>query len=127
MGLDMYLNRVNNNENNGGNEIYYWRKCNHIHDWFIRNGNLNDNFNAGDSPLTINKDLAQKLIDELKIVIENHDKAAELFPTASGFFWGNTDYDEWYYKSLQETRVTLITEFLNTDWDNEHWEYSCWW
>lgn len=124
MGLDMYLNRTGKNKNE---EIYYWRKCNQVHDWFIRNGNLDEDFNFSDPSLIIDKDLARKFIDELKIVIENHDKAEELFPTASGFFWGNTDYDEWYFENLKNTYTKLIGEFVETDWDNEHWEYICWW
>ena len=124
MGLDMYLNRKSENKNE---EIYYWRKCNQIHNWFIRNGNLDEDYNAGDPSLVIDKDLARKFIDELKIVIEDHSKAEELFPTASGFFWGNTAYDDWYFNDLKNTYTALIGEFVNTDWDNEHWEYNCWW
>ena len=124
MGLDMYLNRVSKNKNE---EIYYWRKCNQIHNWFIRNGNLDEGYNAGDPSLVIDKDLARKFIDELKIVIENHGKAEELFPTASGFFWGDTAYDDWYFDDLKDTYIALMGEFVNTDWDNEHWEYTCWW
>ena len=120
----MYLNRKSENKNE---EIYYWRKCNQIHNWFIRNGNLDEDYNAGDPSLVIDKDLARKFIDELKIVIENHGKAEELFPTASGFFWGNTAYDDWYFEDLKDTYTALIGEFVNTDWDNEHWEYNCWW
>ena len=124
MGLDMFLNTVSKNKNE---EIYYWRKCNQIHNWFIRNGNLDESYNAGDPALVIDKDLARKFIDELKIVIENHGKAEDLFPTASGFFWGDTAYDDWYFDDLKDTYTALIGEFVNTDWDNEHWEYTCWW
>ncbi len=32
--------------------------------------------------------------------VENKEPILE---TGSGFFWGNTDYDEWYWNELQAT------------------------
>lgn len=98
-----------------------------IHNWFLRNGRLDEDFNCNTPPLVIDKDLAKKFLSELAIVNNDHGKAEELFPTASGFFWGSTLYDEWYYDDLKNTYNVLIKEYNNTDWKNEHWEYSCWW
>lgn len=129
MGLDMYLNKIkmDGSGNTHSTEIKYWRKCNQIHDWFLRHGNLDYSFNAGNEPLYVDKEMAKQFLNELKIAIEDHEKAKELFPTADGFFWGSPEYDEWYYKDLQKTRADLVGAYLDTDWDNEHWEYSCWW
>lgn len=37
--------------------------------------------------------------------------ASELLPTASGFFFGGTEYDEWYYKDVEYTEKKL-TELI---------------
>lgn len=103
MGLDMYLYKktdsmIDNDEPKNiedYNEIYYWRKANMIHNQFLRNGELDEDFNCNTPPLIIDKDLAKKFLSELAIVNSDYDKAEELFPTASGFFWGDTLYDEW--------------------------------
>jgi hypothetical protein len=34
-------------------------------------------------------------------------KASELLPTTDGFFFGGTDYDEWYLNGLDRTIVAL--------------------
>lgn len=129
MGLDMYLNKIKVYEdgNTYSTEIRYWRKCNQIHDWFLRHGNLDHSYNAGNEPLYIDKGIAKQFLDELKIVNENHEKAKELFPVAEGFFWGSAEYDEFYFNDLKETFNDLLGVYLDTDWDTEHWEYSCWW
>lgn len=38
---------------------------------------------------------------------------AELLPTASGFFFGGTDYDEWYFKDVEDT-IKIINDVLDT-------------
>jgi hypothetical protein len=35
--------------------------------------------------------------------MDQQELAAELLPTTSGFFFGSTDYDEWYYTDIQRT------------------------
>jgi hypothetical protein len=37
------------------------------------------------------------------MVIANPEVAESLLPTTSGFFFGSTDYNEWYLKDLQAT------------------------
>ena len=54
-------------------------------------------------------------------VIENPERAEELLPTKSGFFFGSVDIDEWYMKELERT-VKSIDAALNlpTAWDFEY-------
>lgn len=67
MGLDMYLYKktdsvIDNDEPENiedGDEIYYWRKANMIHNWFLRNGELDEDFNCNTPPLIIDKELAK--------------------------------------------------------------------
>ena len=60
-------------------------------------------------------------------VISNPEIAEELLPTQSGFFFGSTNYDQWYLDDLEET-VEIIDKVLETtDFENEHIVYSAWW
>ena len=45
------------------------------------------------------------------IVKEQKDKAPELLPTQSGFFFGGTNYDEYYFESNDYT-IGIIEEIL---------------
>lgn len=59
---------------------------------------------------------------ELKALRE-HTKAKELLPTTDGFFFGNTDYDEYYFRKVENVRDfcrRLLDEVLpNLDEDEE--------
>lgn len=78
--------------------IGYMRKANAIHAYIV------DHFAAG-------RDNCQEIelgVDELKElkavvdeVLADHSKASEKLPTRSGFFFGSTEYDEWYFKGLK--------------------------
>ena len=69
---------------------------------------------AADDTITISTSevtLGEPIIEDGAFVT-NPELAAELLPTASGFFFGNTDYDEWYLKDIGHT-VDVIDEALN--------------
>ena len=138
MGLDMYLNRriyVENWDDNpieehievtlkkGGkkvklnnptyiiDQLMYWRKANSIHKWFVDNcGGGEDNCEE----IYVGKDSLRKLKEVIEKVLSDHNKANELLPTSSGFFFGGTEYDEWYFKDLSET-LEVINEVLDDD------------
>jgi hypothetical protein len=129
MGLDMYLKRehyVKNWDHNpeekkfditvirGGKpysidpekicyiteEVMYWRKFNALHNWVV-----NHCANGVDECQRIhmsNDDLVD-LYNILKEVSVNNDKAEELLPTTSGFFFGGTEYDEYYFDQVNRT------------------------
>lgn len=81
-------------------EIGYWRKANQIHNWFV------ENCNAGaDDQQTylVHPELLMDLKDRCEQVLATPALAAKLLPTVSGFFFGSTDYDEWYVQDLQDT------------------------
>lgn len=109
MGLDMYLlgveTKFDQHDYNIGmvrtmTEIGYWRKANAIHKWFVDNvqDGIDDckNYFVDPSQLEELKELCQE-------VLNNPKKAKELLPTESGFFFGPTEYDEWYFSDLRDT------------------------
>lgn len=141
MGLDMYLNAKHfywhNDEKPKLPEIpdgyeleeiqvqaAYWRKANQIHDWFVTEvqGGEDD---CGS--YFVSRDQLRTLRDLCKEVLEDKSKAAELLPTKSGFFFGGTEYDEWYFKDLEATVEQIdkvIEAFPEPKW---YFEYRSSW
>jgi hypothetical protein len=105
MGLDQYLYQKLPEEEM--KEVFYWRKSNHFHKWFVDNCQ-NENDDCGTYPVSweqlqelldiINKILYCEFKDNKKNILSALDKtqielAEELLPTQSGFFFGGTEYD----------------------------------
>ena len=51
------------------------------------------------------------MLEVCKTVLEDNSKAKELLPTQSGFFFGATQYDEYYIRDIQDT-VKIIEDLL---------------
>jgi len=81
-------------------EIMYWRKANSIHSWFVENvqGGLDE---CQKSEVEIEK--LEELRDICGEIIDHNHLAEEMLPSTSGFFFGSTDYDEWYWEDIQRT------------------------
>jgi len=111
MGLDMYLMkrvRVNKDEDSVDTELVYWRKANAIHNFFT---SIKDQHESCES-IEVTKDMLGMLLDRCTMVLEDRSRADELLPTTSGFFFGSTEYDEWYFKKLEDT-IRDITPILS--------------
>lgn len=149
MGLDMFLSRSPKMEN----EVGYWRKANHIHEWFVEN--VQDGIDdCGIYPVT--KDQLHELynlckkVKELCILVDgtindgysysggvkthhtrpgkvlaNPDTAADLLPTQDGFFFGSTDYDEYYMQDIEST-IDIIEPLLEKEEQDTFYYQSSW-
>lgn len=90
-------------------EAAYWRKANQIHKWFV------DNCQDGEDDCReawVSHEQLQELLDICKTILNAPESqrdrlAKELLPTQSGFFFGGTEYDKWYYEDLEYTVKTL--------------------
>jgi hypothetical protein len=97
-------------------EAMYWRKANAIHKWFV------DNVQGGvDECQEVN--VSRK---ELKELLEKVTKALttknyECLPTQSGFFFGSTEYDDYYVQDLERTQKGLEGVLKAFD---EEWEFT---
>jgi hypothetical protein len=80
--------------------IGYWRKANQIHEWFVKNVQKGED-DCGD--YYVSEENLKELKDVCELVIKDPTLSSKLLPTSSGFFFGSTDYDEWYLRDLQET------------------------
>ena len=90
-------------------EVAYWRKANHIHKWFV------DNVQSGDDNCNqhyVEIDDLINLLDLCKKVKEDPSKGDELLPTTEGFFFGSTDYDEYYMRDIEYT-IEILEEILS--------------
>ena len=103
-------------------DAMYWRKANGIHGWFV------DNVQAGEDDCKsywVQKSKMKELLDLCKEVLET--KNADLLPPQSGFFFGSTDIDEWYWEDIQHT-IRLIESVLNDESLKEYdFEYQSSW
>lgn len=103
-------------------EVAYWRKANQIHNWFVQNvqGGV-DNCQSS----YVSRDNLEELLDLCKQVDSDNELADSLLPSTSGFFFGGTEYDEWYFKDISNT-ITFLEECLSDELADE-FEYSASW
>ncbi len=87
-------------------EFMYWRKANAIHQWFVDNVQ-EGNDDCGEYHLTEEHLVA--LRDACQSVINDPDNAEKYLPAHGGFFFGSTEYDEYYFEYVKQT-----LEWLNT-------------
>lgn len=97
-------------------QVAYWRKSNQIHAWFVENiQNGNDDCREYYVP----REKLQMLLDICELVLLDRENAHKLLPTREGFFFGSSDYDDWYFEDIQDT-VTQLKDVLKNvpeDWE----------
>ena len=143
MGLDMYLSRKNYVKNwnhmnaselhevsvkRGGEvrndikpervsyiveEVGYWRKANQIHHWFVENVQ-NGVDNCGE--YYVSNEKLVELLNLCKSIKEKRMMPQEALPTQSGFFFGSTDYDDYYYQDIEDT-IEILEPLVNLEGD----------
>lgn len=103
----------------------YWRKANFIHRYFTEGWEERgyEDDNCTDFMVTVND--IEQLRDLCKEVLEDNSKAPELLPTQNGFFFGSTDYDEWYFTDVEYTKQEM-DNLLKCDIENADMWYSAW-
>ena len=61
--------------------------------------------------MVVTVDNLKELLETCKKVLADHSLAQSLLPTQSGFFFGSTDYGEWYYADIEDT-IKIIEPVL---------------
>ncbi len=137
-------------------DIGYWCKANHIHKWFVANcqsgeDDCRDAYVSREqlqSLLDICKEIKEKttLIDgpvstgytfdekgekvhhyEPGKILSNPEIAAALLPTESGFFFGSTEYDEYYIQDIDDTIKILESALSEPDDSRVDYSYHSSW
>lgn len=75
----------------------YFRKVNFLFKYFEDRGKMVDQYYA-----FVEQEDVEDIIDKCEQILKDHNKAHELLPTQSGFFFGGTDYDEWYFHDVKD-------------------------
>lgn len=136
-------------------EVGYWRKANAIHKWFV--DNVQDGVDnceryevskeQAQELLDLCKEVASKtrlengwikngerfangmwcpIYEEGETVV-NPEVAEELLPTQGGFFFGGTDYNEYYMQDIKYT-IEMLTKALDEiDFNREMLVYCSSW
>ena len=104
---------------NPWNEVAYFRKVNFLIPFFGYEKNC--------SNIEIDKYQVEDLIEACNEVLANHDKASFLLPTETGFFFGSTDYDDWYFDDVQNVKEKFEEILADFDRDEDILIMHCWW
>jgi hypothetical protein len=131
----------------------YWRKANHIHKWFVDNvqdGNDDcETYYVPKEKLLELLGVCQNVIDTAKIetgtvrngakmvdggwedqyesgfVITNPEEVSAILPCSGGFFFGSTDYDQWYIRDVKST-ISQITDALADGIEGDYCYMASW-
>jgi len=103
-------------------QIMYWRKSNAIHAWFVEN--IQEGIDeCQESSVTL--DDLKKLVSICEQVVE--DRNPELLPTSSGFYFGSTEHDSYYYEDVEETAKVLREEIESNQDEYPNYIYQASW
>lgn len=153
----MYLikRKKNDAKDDSFNQVAYWRKANQIHNWFVENiqdciddcgyyevsrqelqgllADCRDVLKYAECEMEEMSGGLQCIDGEWKETtmmgrkIINKDVVADILPTSSGFFFGSTEYDEWYLRDIENT-IEQLNEVLNdTDFEKDAIFYTSSW
>lgn len=109
--INIKLNRISYIEE----QVAYWRKANHIHNWFVTHcqGGADDCREP-----VVSKEQLLRLLADCKEVKENPSLKESVMPTTPGFFFGGTEYDTYYFEDIDYTIKViedLIAEYEGED------------
>lgn len=134
--------------------VGYWRKANQIHSWFVENVQYGEDdcqpHYVGKGQIEELLSICQKIVNSTKLVpgtvvngqslengkwkdiledgriLEDSMLAEEYLPTQEGFFFGGTNYDEYYWQDLLDTIEICQSVLDNWDEDTEIYYESSW-
>lgn len=107
-------------------QIGYFRKFNALHSYIVKT--FADGIDNCQDIILYKEDVEQikKVLDDV-LEANTEEKAKELLPTQSGFFFGGTDYDEFYFEDVKDA-ADLMQSFLdNFDFENYQLVYQASW
>jgi len=90
--------------------------------WFV------DNVQQGEDDCGnyyVVRETLEELLEICKKVKEDNSLAEKLLPTQSGFFFGGTEYDEWYFQDIDNT-IEILEECLKDKSADEFEYHSSW-
>lgn len=94
-----------------GHHVGYFRKVNCVYRYFQDR--------LTDETAWVTKADCEDIVKRCNEVLENPNLAMTLLPTQSGFFFGSTEYDKYYYDDLKNVRKQFksFIKYFKTDDD----------
>ena len=137
-------------------QVGYWRKANHIHNWFVEN--VQDGQDDCEYHQEVTKETLEELLYVCKTVlascemvdgtinngiefnngvatpitangkyVKDASVAQRMLPTSPGFFFGSYDYDEYYVADVEETIAIIEKVLATTDFETQMIYYVSSW
>ena len=103
-------------------EVAYWRKFNALHSWFVTNVQIGID-DCG--TYEVFEDHIRDLIETLENTLAYKDPS-DMMPV-SGFFFGSTIVDEYYWERIQDALDKLDYIADTFDWEKERLFYVSSW
>lgn len=137
-------------------QVGYWRKANQIHNWFVENiqDGVDDcgyHREVREQDILDLLNTCQEVLDSCELVegevcngykyedgvrvpimemgkyVKDSGVAEKLLPSTSGFFFGNTEYNEWYVEDIEDT-IHILQKILDTtDFETQMLYYCSSW
>lgn len=135
-------------------DVMYWRKANAIHNWFVQNVQDGQDdckdYWVSEKDLETLLNLCEEVLDHSELIggqiengysFENGKKvpnivegkiikdptmAEQLLPVTDGFFFGSTDYDEYYYEDIKSTRDALKALLAEPSRGSSYYYHASW-
>ena len=133
----------------------YWRKANAIHKWFIDNvqegvDECQESYVTEEQLIEL-RDNCQQVLDRAKLVkgqvqngyilkdgravpileegelLADTSLAEELLPATSGFFFGGTEYNQWYIQDLKDTVEQIDAALKRNEGKHVSYYYQASW
>lgn len=108
-------------------QIGYFRKFNALHSYIVKT--FANGVDDCQDIILYKEDVEQikKVLDEVLNAHQQVEKAKELLPTQSGFFFGGTDYDEYYFEEAKVAADLMQKLLDNFDFENYQLIYEASW
>lgn len=102
-----------------GHHVGYFRKVNCVYRYFKDK--------LTDETAWVTKSDCEDIVKRCNAVLENPNLASELMPTQSGFYFGSTEYDKYYFSDLRDVRKQFksFIKYFKTD-DDLMYIYMSW-
>lgn len=105
-------------------QIGYFRKFNALHQYIVdQAADGEDNCQV----IFLDKEDVEKLYNIMCEILKDNTKAPELLPTAEGFFFGSTQYDDWYFQNVENARDLFNMILQNFNFEEYELAYQASW
>lgn len=97
-------------------EAMYWRKANAIHDWFV---SMVQDGDDDCKEYFVETEQLEELVSLCNQALATKD--TDILQTTDGFFFGSTEYDDYYWAEITRTRDELSK--LLTNPKSKYWDF----